>query len=72
MGYLTLRLARAIARDGLTGEDLWHRIAVTRIWIQVIGMLSIFVTALWGMYQNLLVHASLWLTPPQRRVAHAR
>ena len=24
-----------------------------RLWVQVIGMVSIFLTAIWGMYQNM-------------------
>ncbi len=53
VGLITLRTARRIRREGLTGEPLRHRLGVTRFWIQVVGMVSIFVTAMWGMYQNL-------------------
>lgn len=53
VGVLTLREARRLARDPLTGEDLRRRLMRTRLWIQLIGMLAIFVTSLWGMYQNM-------------------
>lgn len=53
VGMVTLRAAHRIRREGLTGEPLRHRIVVARFWIQVIGMISIFITAMWGMYQNL-------------------
>ena len=33
-------------------EMLYKRLARHRIYVQLIGMLSIFVTSLWGMYQN--------------------
>jgi hypothetical protein len=53
VGILSLRAAHRITREELTGDALQHRLMVTRFWIQVVGMISIFVTAMWGMYQNL-------------------
>lgn len=50
---LSIRTARAIrAADG---AGLYRRMARHRLWIQVIGMISIFVTALWGMFQNMSI-----------------
>ena len=48
---LSLRTARRIrAADG---EGLYRMMIRHRRIVQVIGMISIFVTAMWGMYQNL-------------------
>lgn len=52
---LSLRTARQVAGAGLIGEALCKRLTRHRISVQMIGTLSIFVTALWGMYQNLTI-----------------
>jgi hypothetical protein len=52
VGGLTLRVARAVIARDLSGEALWLRLRGHRRAIQMIGMVSIFVTALWGMWQN--------------------
>lgn len=49
---LSIRAARKIQTLEESGEGLYRRLAVTRLIIQVIGALSIFVTSMWGMYQN--------------------
>ncbi len=53
VGLLSLRTARIISRTHLRGAALRRRLARHRLGVQVIGMISIFVTALWGMYQNI-------------------
>ncbi len=53
VGLLNLRMAARIRREGSTGALLRKRLARLRVQTQVIGMVSIFVTSLWGMYQNL-------------------
>ena len=53
VGILSVRLARRIRRDGLSGAALYHRIRLHRFVIQVIGMISIFITAFWGMWHNM-------------------
>lgn len=50
---LSLRTARRIASQGLEGEDLWRRLTRHRFTVQLIGTLSIFVTSLFGMWQNM-------------------
>jgi hypothetical protein len=50
---LSLRLARRLHASPLEGAPLYRALAVHRVVVQVIGMVSIFITALWGMYQNL-------------------
>ena len=57
VAILSLRTARAIRRDGDGGEPLRKRMSRHRVWTQVIGMVAIFVTAMWGMYQNMSVGA---------------
>lgn len=53
VGLLSLNTARLIADTAASGEALYTRLFRHRIFIQLIGMVSIFVTAMWGMYTNL-------------------
>ena len=55
VGALNLSTARRIRERGASGTDLWTLMGRHRTLVQLIGMVSIFVTALWGMYQNLTV-----------------
>lgn len=57
VAYLSLRTARGITADAPSGEALRRRLIRHRIATQVVGMFSIFVTALWGMYQNMSLGA---------------
>lgn len=53
VGILSLRTAAMIRSEDASGPQLYKRMTRLRIGTQVIGMISIFVTSLWGMYQNL-------------------
>ncbi|MDU8926972.1 component of SufBCD complex [Alisedimentitalea sp. MJ-SS2] len=53
VGALSLNTARLIQENEEVGEALYRRLLKHRIITQVIGMISIFITALWGMFQNL-------------------
>jgi len=55
VGALSLRTARLIATQEPEGEALFKRLSRHRTATQFIGMLSIFVTAMFGMYKNLVV-----------------
>ncbi|MEO9820783.1 MAG: component of SufBCD complex [Paracoccaceae bacterium] len=55
VGALNIFLARSIKQEQLTGEALRIRLTRHRTIIQAIGMVSICITAVWGMYQNLAV-----------------
>ena len=55
VALLSLRTARHIDREALTGEALVRRLMRHRLQTQMIGTLAIFVTALWGMNQNLTI-----------------
>ena len=55
VGALNFQTARRIYEGAGQGEALWRALGRHRTVVQVIGMVSIFVTALWGMYQNLTV-----------------
>ena len=55
VGMLSLSTARLIRDEGATGEKLHKRVMRHRFYTQIIGMISIFCTALWGMYQNMAV-----------------
>ena len=52
VGLMSVATARRIAEKGDRGEALRRRLALHRVGVQVIGMISIFVTAFWGMLQN--------------------
>lgn len=54
VAFLSLRTAERVVREGLQGKDLRDRLGRHRLVIQAIGMLSIFVTASWGMFHNLV------------------
>ncbi|MGB5870782.1 MAG: component of SufBCD complex, partial [Albidovulum sp.] len=49
---LSIRTAHKIKDHGDMGEDLCRKLSRHRIVVQVIGMISIVVTAMWGMLQN--------------------
>ncbi len=53
VGGLSLWNAEQIMERGEAGQDLCRRLLLLRTFIQMIGAVSIFVTALWGMYQNI-------------------
>jgi hypothetical protein len=57
VGGLSLGTARSIRAEGLTGAALRKRMLRHRIQTQFVGMLAIFVTALWGMWQNMNIGA---------------
>ncbi len=57
VGLLNLSTARRIESEAAAGELLRKRLTRTRLYTQMIGMVAIFVTALWGMYQNLSIGA---------------
>lgn len=52
---ISIAAARRIRADALTGDALHRRLIRHRILTQAIGMVSIFVTAIWGMYQNMMI-----------------
>lgn len=52
VGFMSVSTARRIETEGDRGETLHRRLALHRVGVQVIGMISIFVTAMWGMLQN--------------------
>lgn len=56
-GLITLNNAAMIRNHGLEGDALHDRLFRHRVQIQFLGMFSIFLTALWGMYQNLNIGA---------------
>ena len=57
VGALRLRAARRIAAaaaaGAAVGPDLSRRLTRHRMTVQAIGMVAIFVTGMWGMWQNL-------------------
>jgi len=57
VGVLTVRAAKKIEREAQDVEMLCKILNTHRVYIQAIGTLSIFVTSMYGMYDNLLVPA---------------
>jgi hypothetical protein len=55
LGMMALRTARLIAAGEGQGAALFRRLARHRFATQVLGMLAIFVTSLFGMYHNMNV-----------------
>jgi hypothetical protein len=55
VGLLTLRTAAMIETAQLSGPDLHRRLNRHRMSIQGIGVVSIFFTAMFGMYQNMQI-----------------
>jgi hypothetical protein len=53
VGLLSVSTARLIQDEDSRGEQLRKRLTRHRLYSQIIGMVSIFVTAMWGMFQNL-------------------
>lgn len=57
VGFMSLRASARVTQDQPEGEDLCRFLAGHRFRIQLLGMVSIFVTAMWGMWQNMSVSA---------------
>ncbi len=55
VGLLNLSLARKLTRHEMTLETVSKGLLRCRLYTQLIGMVSILVTSLWGMYQNLSI-----------------
>lgn len=56
---LSLSTARKIAETQPEGEALFSVLGRHRLWTQIIGMVAIFITAMYGMYENLSAVRSL-------------
>ncbi|MCC1491888.1 component of SufBCD complex [Cognatishimia sp. F0-27] len=55
VGLLGVYSSRRIHAGENAGAALFRRLRIHRVMTQIIGMISIFVTAVWGMYQNLSI-----------------
>jgi len=55
VGLLSISSASQICEEAIRGDQLCRRLVRHRFWTQFIGMLAIFVTAMWGMYKNVYV-----------------
>lgn len=53
VGAVSLVSARKIAETQPEGDALYSALNKHRLWTQFIGMIAIFITAMYGMYQNL-------------------
>lgn len=50
---LSIRTARKIQSNGMTGDVLFKQMHRHRLATQIIGVISIFITGMWGMFQNM-------------------
>ncbi|PID35643.1 MAG: component of SufBCD complex [Rhodobacterales bacterium] len=57
VGALSLNTAKIIQEQELHGAALYRRLYIHRTQTQFIGMIAIFITAIWGMYQNMTIGA---------------
>ncbi|MCV6824383.1 MULTISPECIES: component of SufBCD complex [Halocynthiibacter] len=57
LGLMSISTAKKIQENGMTGLVLCKQLMRHRLYTQFLGMVSIFVTAIWGMYQNLSISA---------------
>ncbi|KIC11310.1 component of SufBCD complex [Leisingera sp. ANG-M1] len=57
VGVISFLTARRIHAEQATGKALRKRLAFCRLYVQFVGVISIVVTAFWGMYQNLTIGA---------------
>ncbi|MEO9652836.1 MAG: component of SufBCD complex [Roseobacter sp.] len=55
VALISLSTARLIQNENARGAVLCKRLMRHRLYVQLTGIVSIFVTALWGMYQNLSI-----------------
>ncbi len=53
VALLSVSTAQKIRKLEPEGEVLFKRLSLHRVFTQIIGMVSIFVTAIWGMLQNM-------------------
>ncbi|MBU2866256.1 component of SufBCD complex [Pacificibacter marinus] len=54
VGLMSINTARKIRAEQPMGKALFSVLRRHRFFTQLIGMVSIFITAMWGMYQNLV------------------
>jgi hypothetical protein len=57
VGAMGLRAAARIEAEAPSGDTLCKRLTTHRFQIQLVGIAAIFVTAMWGMWQNMNVGA---------------
>lgn len=57
VGLWTLRTAHAYERRDPEGEALYRLLRFHRTGVQILGILAIFVTAMWGIWQNMSIGA---------------
>ncbi len=55
VSMLSVRTARGLRNQDDSLDAVYKRLARHRLSVQAIGMVSIFVTAMWGMYVNLSI-----------------
>ncbi len=55
VGALSLSTAKLIESEDARGAALRRRLGRHRLYTQLLGAVSIFVTAMWGMYRNLTI-----------------
>lgn len=54
VGVISVSTSALISGAQLEGEALYRQLRRHRLYTQIVGMCSILITAMWGMYQNLV------------------
>ncbi|VAV90227.1 hypothetical protein MNBD_ALPHA07-622 [hydrothermal vent metagenome] len=54
---LSIKVAKTIKQQQLRGAALYKKLYIHRLILQMLGTFSIFLTAMWGMYQNISSNA---------------
>jgi len=57
VGLISIATSWRIRRDRLAGDALFGMMQRHRVFTQIVGVISIFVTAMWGMLQNMTIGA---------------
>jgi hypothetical protein len=55
ISLMSVRTARALHEKDHDLDAVYRRLGRHRLMVQAIGMVSIFITAMWGMYVNLSI-----------------
>jgi hypothetical protein len=56
VGAMSLRTARRIAAGEDRAPGVYRRLVIHRVSVQAVGVVSIFVTSMWGMWHNMHVN----------------
>jgi hypothetical protein len=56
VGAMTIATARRLAAEGVAPPRVYRRLTAHRLSVQVLGVVAIFITSMWGMWHNMHVN----------------